>query len=117
MSKIRGVLISTVLAAPMLLLPAGPASAEERVCRGTIGATTVDNLLVPQYASCVLLGTRVKGTIKVEFNATLRAEDVVVIGNALSRGNPDIEYTLDSDLRFASMAETVKEKIFMPIAC
>jgi hypothetical protein len=81
MSKIRGVLITTVLAAPMLLLPAGPASAEERVCRGTIGATTVDNLRVPQYASCVLLGTRVKGTIKVEFNATLRAEDVVVIGN------------------------------------
>jgi UDP-N-acetylmuramate: L-alanyl-gamma-D-glutamyl-meso-diaminopimelate ligase len=35
--------------------------------------------------------------------------DVVVIGNALSRGNPEIEYTLDSGLRYASMAETVKE--------
>jgi hypothetical protein len=81
MSKIRGSLLATALAASILLLPAAPASAEERVCRGTIGATTVDNLRVPQYASCVLLGTRVKGTIKVEFNATLRAEDVVVIGN------------------------------------
>ena len=35
--------------------------------------------------------------------------DVVVIGNALSRGNPEIEHTLDSGLRYASMAETVKE--------
>jgi UDP-N-acetylmuramate: L-alanyl-gamma-D-glutamyl-meso-diaminopimelate ligase len=35
--------------------------------------------------------------------------DLVVIGNALSRGNPEIEYTLDSGLRYASMAETVKE--------
>ena len=35
--------------------------------------------------------------------------DLVVIGNALSRGNPEIEYVLDSDLRYASMAETVKE--------
>jgi hypothetical protein len=81
MSKIHGVLVATALAAPILLLLAAPAFAEERVCRGTIRATTVDNLRVPQYASCVLLGTRVKGTIKVEFNAALRAEDVVVIGN------------------------------------
>jgi UDP-N-acetylmuramate: L-alanyl-gamma-D-glutamyl-meso-diaminopimelate ligase len=35
--------------------------------------------------------------------------DVVVIGNALSRGNPEVEYVLDSGLRYASMAETVKE--------
>jgi hypothetical protein len=80
MSKIRDALVATALAGPILLLPAA-ASAEERVCRGTIGATTVDNLRVPQYASCTLLGTRVKGTVKVEFNASLRAEDVVVIGN------------------------------------
>ena len=72
---------ATALAAPLMLLAATPAAAEERVCRGTIRATTVDNLRVPDYASCVLLGTRVKGTVKVEFNATLRAEDVVVIGN------------------------------------
>jgi hypothetical protein len=67
--------------APLLLLGAASASAEERVCRGTIGATTVDNLRVPDRASCSLFGTRVKGTVKVESGATLRAEDVVVIGN------------------------------------
>ena len=81
MSRTISALAMTALAAPLLLLPAAPASAEERVCRGTIRATTVDNLRVPQYASCVLLGTRVKGTVKVEFNATLRAEDIVVVGN------------------------------------
>jgi hypothetical protein len=71
----------SALAAPLLALATTSAAAEERVCRGTIGATTVDNLRVPDYARCVLLGTRVKGTIKVEFNAILRAEDVLVIGN------------------------------------
>ncbi len=73
---------ATVLAVGgALLLPAGPASAEERVCRGTIGAVTVDNLRVPQGASCTLNGTRVEGTVKVERNATLRADGIRVIGN------------------------------------
>ena len=35
--------------------------------------------------------------------------ELVVIGNALSRGNVEIEYVLDSGIRYASMAETVKE--------
>src|SRR2546430_1361488 len=35
--------------------------------------------------------------------------DLIVIGNALSRGNAEVEYVLDSNLRYASMAETVKE--------
>src|SRR5437870_452155 len=35
--------------------------------------------------------------------------DLVVIGNALSRGNAEIEHVLDSGIRYASMAETVKE--------
>jgi len=35
--------------------------------------------------------------------------DLVVIGNALSRGNVEVEYVLDSAVRYASMAETVKE--------
>lgn len=35
--------------------------------------------------------------------------DLVVIGNALSRGNAEVEQVLDSGIRYASMAETVKE--------
>ena len=65
----------------VMMLMAATVNAEERTCRGTIGATTVDNLRVPQGASCTLNGTRVKGTVKVERNATLTAEDVIVIGN------------------------------------
>lgn len=65
----------------MAAFPAG-ASAEERTCRGTIGAATVDNLRVPQTATCVLQGTRVKGTVKVERAAVLDAQRVRVVGNA-----------------------------------
>lgn len=36
--------------------------------------------------------------------------ELVVIGNALSRGNVEIEYVLDSSIRYASMADTVKER-------
>jgi UDP-N-acetylmuramate: L-alanyl-gamma-D-glutamyl-meso-diaminopimelate ligase len=35
--------------------------------------------------------------------------DLVVIGNAVSRGNPEVESVLDSGIRYQSMAETVKE--------
>ena len=64
----------------MALVPV-TASAEERTCRGTIGATTLDNVRVPQNAECVLKRTHVEGTAKVERNATLRAKRVRVIGN------------------------------------
>ena len=59
----------------------GPASAEETICRGRIGARTVDNLRVPSGATCTLEGTTVKGTAKVERGATLFARNVRVIGN------------------------------------
>ncbi|MBO0720978.1 MAG: UDP-N-acetylmuramate:L-alanyl-gamma-D-glutamyl-meso-diaminopimelate ligase, partial [Blastocatellia bacterium] len=37
------------------------------------------------------------------------APDYVVIGNATSRGNPEIEYTLDNKLRYESMPDVVRE--------
>jgi hypothetical protein len=72
---------AVVAVAGAMLLPAGHALAEERVCRGTIGAVTVDNLRVPQDATCTLNGTYVKGTVKVERGATLKAFGVRVVGN------------------------------------
>ncbi|MDR0311403.1 MAG: UDP-N-acetylmuramate:L-alanyl-gamma-D-glutamyl-meso-diaminopimelate ligase [Acidobacteriota bacterium] len=36
------------------------------------------------------------------------APDLVVVGNALSRGNPEIEYMLDSRIPFMSLPETLK---------
>jgi hypothetical protein len=78
-SKTKVVSVLAVAAA-LMALPAS-AAAEERVCRGTIGATTLDNVRVPQGASCTLNGTYVKGTVKVERTATLRASAARVIGN------------------------------------
>ena len=63
------------------LLAASPAAAEERTCRGTIGAVTLDNVRVPQGATCRLDGTVVQGTVKIERNARLFADDVRVVGN------------------------------------
>src|SRR5262245_60604554 len=42
-------------------------------------------------------------------NIKKRNPDLVIIGNALSRGNAEVEHVLDSGIRYASMAETVKE--------
>ena len=75
-----------MLAVCALLAVAPPAQAEERVCRGTIGSTTVDNLRVPQGATCTLNGTRVEGTVLVERNATLFANGIRVKGNVQSEG-------------------------------
>jgi hypothetical protein len=58
-----------------------PALAEEQTCRGTMGARTVDNLRVPDGATCTLNGTTIKGTLKVETRATLYAFGVRVVGN------------------------------------
>jgi len=44
-----------------------------------------------------------------EFNLKPRP-DLVVIGNALSRGNPEIEYVLDQRIPFASMAALLREE-------
>jgi hypothetical protein len=73
--------VAVVAVGGAMLLPAGPSSAEERACRGAIGAVTLDNLRVPQGATCRLTGTFVEGTVKVERNATLKAFDIRVIGN------------------------------------
>jgi hypothetical protein len=78
------------MAVLVLALFAPAAQAEERTCRGTIGSTTVDNLRVPQGASCTLNGTRVEGTVKVERNATLVANTIRVKGNVQSEGFKNI---------------------------
>jgi hypothetical protein len=83
-SSIGLVLVGGALAGVGLM--ATPALAEERTCRGRIGATTVDNLRVPQGASCTLERTRVKGTVKVENGATLNAFRIRVIGNVQAEG-------------------------------
>jgi hypothetical protein len=80
--------------APVLVaaitLAAAPASAEERSCRGSLGAVTVDNLRVPQGATCRLRGTRVQGTLQVQRGATLNAARLRVIGNIQAEGAANV---------------------------
>jgi len=75
---------ATVLAA--LLTTAPEAIAEERVCRGTIGAIALDNIRVPDGARCVLNGTRAKGSVVVGRGATLTANRVRINGNVQAEG-------------------------------
>ncbi|GAA4410299.1 hypothetical protein GCM10023168_29860 [Fodinibacter luteus] len=70
-----------------VLVSAPAASAEERTCRGSIGATTLDNVRVPAGATCTLTGTLVKGTLKVETGATLYASRIRVVGNVQAEGH------------------------------
>jgi hypothetical protein len=82
MKRYLGRLLGLALAASLIQAVApGSVLAEERSCRGTLGAITVDNLRVPSGARCELYGTTVKGTIKVGTNAVLRAFGVRVVGN------------------------------------
>ena len=76
--KNAAVSLATVLVGGLL---AAPAAAEERKCRGSLGAKTVDNLRVPSGRTCELNGTRIKGTLKVERGAVLRAKRIRVVGN------------------------------------
>ncbi len=72
---------SAVLALAMLLPATFNVLADEYTCTGSTGPVTVDNLRVPQNATCTLNGTRVEGNIFVETNAALHAYDVHVDGN------------------------------------
>jgi hypothetical protein len=83
MLKARHALIGS-LAGLILLAVTGiatPAFSEERSCRGTLNAVTVDNLRVPQNATCRLNGTVVKGKIRVQRQATLVARRIRVVGD------------------------------------
>ncbi len=73
--------MTIVLAIGLLLGSATTALADEYICRGTVGARTLDNVRVPDGSTCTLNGTTVKGTVKVETGATLVASEVRVVGN------------------------------------
>jgi hypothetical protein len=67
-----------------------PALAEERSCRGKLGAVTVDNLRVPQGATCRLNGTKIKGTLQVQRGATLKASRIRVVGSIQADGAANV---------------------------
>ncbi|MGZ5400351.1 MAG: hypothetical protein ACXWDM_10085, partial [Nocardioides sp.] len=73
-------IVPTAMAGTVLTAPA--AHADDRICRGTIGAVQLDeNVIVPAGATCTLAGTRIDGNVFVRGNATLVARGVRVGGN------------------------------------
>jgi hypothetical protein len=88
--------LSIILAFAFLLPAASVAYAEEFICRGSLGAVTVDNLRVPRNATCRLAGTKVRGTIKVALGATLVATRITVIGNIQAAGAKAVNVSLSS---------------------
>jgi hypothetical protein len=73
--------LASVLALTLGALLTAPAFAEERNCTGTIGAISLDNVFVPDGATCVLNKTRLKGNIVVGSRSKLTATSVSVNGN------------------------------------
>jgi hypothetical protein len=90
LKTLRFLPLATIVAAVLATAAPGIVQAEERACRGTLGAITVDNLRVPQGATCTLNGTYVKGTIKVERDATLVAKRVRVVGNVQAENHRSV---------------------------
>jgi hypothetical protein len=83
--------IATVLALTCLFPTSSVAWADETTCEDFLGAVIVDNLRVPQDATCTLDGTLVQGTITVETNATLYASNVAVVGNVQAENAARVE--------------------------
>jgi hypothetical protein len=80
----------TLIAAALVLGAALPAAAEETRCTGRIGAVALDNIFVPDGASCVLNKTRANGNIVVGTGATLLATSVSINGNLQAEGAADV---------------------------
>jgi hypothetical protein len=65
---------------------AAPAMAEEFRCTGAVGAVALDNIFVPDGASCVLDRTRANGNIVVGRGASLRATSISINGSVQAEG-------------------------------
>lgn len=91
MRQFTRVFVAAGLALMSLLVWAPVALADNTVCTGTIGAVTVDNLIVPDGRTCTLNGTRVEGNIIVSTGATLTAKGVDVDGNIQAEGAKSVQ--------------------------
>jgi len=83
-----GIMVVTVLVFTLGGVPL--ASAETFVCTKTIGTISVDTLVVPAGKTCTLNGTKIKGNVIVNTNATLSASAVQVGGNIQAEGAKNV---------------------------
>ena len=66
--------------------------AADTLCTGSLGAITVENLIVPDNASCTLNGTIVIGNLTVKHNATLLAYAAQVGNDAKADGAARVSF-------------------------
>lgn len=78
--------LRAALAASTLTLVCGAAVAEEFVCTGYVGAVALDNVFVPDGASCTLDRTRLNGSLVVGTGSSLTATSITVNGNVQAEG-------------------------------
>ncbi len=69
-----------------MTLAAAPAMADEFVCTGAVGAVSLDNVFVPDGASCSLDRTRLNGSLVVGRGAQVQANSVSINGNIQAEG-------------------------------
>jgi hypothetical protein len=70
---------------------AAPAFAEETICTGTIGPVSLDNIFVPDGATCVLDRTRANGNLVIGTGATLQATSVRINGSVQAEGASHVQ--------------------------
>jgi UDP-N-acetylmuramate: L-alanyl-gamma-D-glutamyl-meso-diaminopimelate ligase len=69
-----------------------------------------ENVYPPMSTMLESLGITVMQGYRAEHLSAPIAPDCVIIGNAIPRGNPEVEETLNRKLLYRSQAETVKEE-------
>src|SRR5437764_15152841 len=77
--------------------------------RGSVVTGSDENVYPPMSTMLESLGIPVMQGYKPEHLEP--APDCVIIGNAIPRGNPEVEETLSRKLLYRSKAETVKEAL------
>ncbi len=98
MRIVRNLTAAAVVATAAFTVAPSVAGAEERVCRGSLGRVTVDDLRVPANATCNLHQTQVRGNIVVERGATLSARTIRVVGNVQAEGAARVDLSALSDV-------------------
>jgi UDP-N-acetylmuramate: L-alanyl-gamma-D-glutamyl-meso-diaminopimelate ligase len=76
--------------------------------RGAVVTGSDENVYPPMSTMLESLGIRVMQGYRAEHLAP--APDCVIVGNAIPRGNPEVEEALNRKLLYRSQAETVKEE-------
>jgi hypothetical protein len=88
--KIRRLAMAAIVPGAFALAACQPVPIDPEECRGTIGAITVQNVIVPPDATCTLEGTRVEGNAEVLARGTLIARGASIGANVQAEGHKEV---------------------------